>query len=324
MLNFKFSMLILLCVLVITGAIVTGRHRLLVYVMALEGPPELLEVKIEGNDIRWFDDYFTVQAIDEKTFAIGEPRYYQQNYNYLLLGETKAIVFDAGTGQRDIRRVVESITQLPVTFIPSHLHYDHIGNDIVFPRTALIDLPHLRKRSIKGTLQVAWYEHLGEAEGYAAPALTVTQWLAPGSTIELGNRQLKVLYTPGHTDDSISLLDSASGYLFSGDFIYPGPLYGFLPDSNMGDYLQGAATLQAIDDRALRIFGAHGAGPPGVPELAAGDVSSLQAALKAVQAGRVSSSGFYPVSYPVNDEIMLLTEPAFLQNWQARYPEFGH
>jgi hypothetical protein len=111
-------MLILLCIVVITGAIVTGRHRLLVYVMALEGQPELLEVKIEGNDIRWFDDYFTVQAIDEKTFAIGEPRYYQQNYNYLLLGETQAIVFDAGTGQRDIRRVVESITQLPVIFIP--------------------------------------------------------------------------------------------------------------------------------------------------------------------------------------------------------------
>jgi len=50
----------------------------------------------------WFDDYYTVQAIDEKTFAIGEPRYFQKNFNYLIVGESRAIVFDAGTGQRAI------------------------------------------------------------------------------------------------------------------------------------------------------------------------------------------------------------------------------
>jgi len=315
--------LLLLFIFIAGGGIVIGRDRLLLFTMANESPPELLEVEFQGSDVSWFDDYYTVHAIDEKTYAIGEPRYYQQNYNYLLLGEKEAVVFDAGTGQRDIRSVVASITQLPVTFIPSHLHYDHIGNEVIFQRTALIDLPHLRNRVQEGVLQLAWYEHLGEVEGYAAPALAISRWLEPGGTIDLGGRQLTVLYTPGHTDDSISLFDPVSNYLFSGDFIYPGPLYAFLPNSNLGDYVQGSITLEAIAGEHLRIFGAHRAGPLGMPELALSDLSRLRMALETIRAGRAQYTGFYPVSYSVNDKIQLLAEPAFLQSWQARYPELA-
>ena len=35
---------------------------------------------------RWVDDYFLVEQIDPDTFAIGEPRYYQGNYSYLITG----------------------------------------------------------------------------------------------------------------------------------------------------------------------------------------------------------------------------------------------
>ena len=49
---------------------------------------------------RWFDDYFVVETVDPTTFAIGEPRYYQGNYSYLILGAQRAVLFDAGTGQR--------------------------------------------------------------------------------------------------------------------------------------------------------------------------------------------------------------------------------
>ena len=33
--------------------------------------PELLEPKDEGEEVTWFDDYYTIQKIDERTFAIG-------------------------------------------------------------------------------------------------------------------------------------------------------------------------------------------------------------------------------------------------------------
>ena len=87
----------------------------------------------------------------------------------MKLGYSRAVVFDACTGQRDIGMVVASLTDLPITFIPSHLHYDHIGNDVVFDRTALVDLPHLRARAENKKLQLTRFEHLGEVEGYPLP-----------------------------------------------------------------------------------------------------------------------------------------------------------
>ena len=219
--------------------------------------------------------------------------------------------------------MVESLTDLPITFIPSHLHYDHIGNEVIFEKTALVDLPHLRKRATDNKLPLTRFEHLGEVEGYSLPELKISEWLTPNETIDLGNRRLLVLYTPGHTNDSISLFDQKAGYLFSGDFLYPGQLFGFLPNSNMGDYLQGSQTIKAISENMLRVFGAHRDDSLGIPELSLETVTQLQDALNAIQSGTLKSIGIYPVTYKVNDRVELLSEPKWFQDWDPIYPELN-
>ena len=319
----KTIVLITATLLVLASIIVNQRANLLIYSMTSSELPELLTPKDEEEEVVWFDDYYTIHKIDERTFAIGEPRYYQLNFNYLILGDTRAIIFDAGTGQRDIRKVVENITDLPITFIPSHLHYDHIGNEVIFEKTALVDLPHLRKRATDDKLSLTRFEHLGEVEGYSLPELKISEWLTPNETIDLGNRLLLVLYTPGHTNDSISLFDQEASYLFSGDFLYPGQLYGFLPNSNMGDYLQGTQTIATVSENRLRVFGAHRDDSLGVPELSLKTVTRLQDALNAIQSGTLKSNGVYPVTYKVNDRVELLSEPKWLQDWDPTYPELN-
>lgn len=319
----------LLLAIVVLAAVayiaVLKRHQLIISSLGTGAPPALLEAQDEGPDARWLDDYFVVVTIDPQTFAIVEPRYEQQNINYLMVGHDRALLFDAGSGLRNVAAAAATLTDKPITFVPSHLHYDHIGNGGPFARLALVDLPHLRERMITSengeSLPLVWEEHLGSAEGYALPTLKVDEWLAPNSVVSLGGRALRVLYTPGHTDDSISLYDTARGYLFSGDFIYQGPLYAFLPNSSLGDYSQGAATLLRSVPDDVKIFGAHRTGPQGVPILNREDIQAVSDTLVKISNQTIEAEGSYPLTYPINERMQLLAEPRWLQNWEQRYPD---
>jgi hydroxyacylglutathione hydrolase len=143
----------------------------------------------------------------------------------------------------------------------------------------------------------------------------VDEWLRPGSVIQLGGRELLVLHTPGHTTDSISLLDTGHGMLFTGDFIYLGPLYAFLPNSGMGDYLQSAESVLAVTPVTTDLYGAHREGPPGAPKLGRSDVLDLSTLLHTIENGTAKAGGVYPVEYEVNDRVQLLTEPRWWQDW---------
>jgi len=134
---------------------------------------------------RWVDDYFVVEQLDPTTVAIGEPRYYQGNYSYLIIGTGRAVLFDAGTGTRDIVPVVRALTTVPITVIPSHLHFDHVGALGRFDRTALLDVPALRERAKDSRLTLERYEFLGFGQDLPSPAFRVDEWWTPGSTIDL-------------------------------------------------------------------------------------------------------------------------------------------
>jgi len=259
---------------------------------------------------RWIDDYFLVETIDAKTYAIGEPRYYQGNYSYLIIGNDRAVLFDAGTGNRDIVPVVRALTALPVTVIPSHLHFDHVGALGRFERTALPDLPVLRARAADRWLTLKRYEFLGHADRLAAPRFTVDEWWSGGQIIDLGGRRLQVVLLPGHTPTSVGLYDADQRLLFAGDFIYPGELYAFLPGASRAAYLATTRRLVALLDPATRIYAAHMAdGAPAIaaPVLEIADLRALEHALVGIESGAAKSSGWYPRVFPVRGPITFAT-----------------
>ena len=181
----KKSLLIALLLFALGSVLIDQRVNIMFLTIFSGEPPPLLEMQNEGPSVVWFDDYYTLQSIDERTFAIGETRYFQQNFNYLIVGEERAILFDAGTGARDIREVANSLTSVPLTFVPSHLHYDHVGNGVDFERVALVDLPHLKNRAVNDQLSLQRFEHLGEGEGYQTPTLSIHEWLTVNTKLEL-------------------------------------------------------------------------------------------------------------------------------------------
>jgi hydroxyacylglutathione hydrolase len=257
------------------------------------------------------DDYWAVQPIDANTTAIGEPRYYQQNYAYLIMGERRALLFDAGSGTRDnITHIVASLTQLPVTVMPSHLHFDHTGGIKPFKSIAMIDLPETRADVSNDQFTIGRYEFHGMRDGLKPPTFTVTEWLKPGATIDLGGRTLTVLSVPGHTPTSVALFDPASHQLFSGDYIYPTTLYAFLPGSSLSAYRATTQRLLAMLPADTKIWTAHccrNNEKISAPWLTMKDLKDLGTALAAIDAGESHSVGFFPRRFPVNDQMTIFT-----------------
>ena len=316
--NRRFPRLLIIVPLLLTlmAWAFVERRILLVRVLAVTlAESELFEPSDQGPDANWIDDYYTVQKLDERTFAIGEPRYAQQNFSYLIVGSDRAVLFDAGPGVRDIRPIAESLTDRPITFVPSHFHYDHLGDGVTFSSVAVVDLPDLRARAPNDELTLTNREHLGFAEGFAIPTLTITEWIKPGEAISLGDRSLLILHTPGHTHDSISLVEAATGWVFTGDFIYPGPLFAFLPGGGMGDYLDGAEAILHSAPTTPRLLAAHRSAMSGLPELTLEDVEDLKRVLEEIRGRDRPGEGIYPVTYQVNEEISLVAEPRWLQTW---------
>jgi glyoxylase-like metal-dependent hydrolase (beta-lactamase superfamily II) len=159
--------------------------------------------------------WFHVFSIDKETYAISEPMYWQQNVSYLLLGTKRALLFDTGPGIYGIRKVVESITKLPLVVVPSHLHFDHVGNLNEFDTVELLDTPALRAQIHNGHFtETATQFMLSRTDTFR-----VHGWLKDRQIIELGNRPVTLVSTPGHTPDSVSLVDASRRRMFSGDLV---------------------------------------------------------------------------------------------------------
>ena len=85
---------------------------------------------------------------------------------------------------------------------------------------------------------------------------SVDQRVTGGETLEIEGSALRVIATPGHTNEHVCYLTS-EGDLFTGDTILgTGTTAIFPPDGHMGDYLRSLETLRALAPR--RIYPAHG------------------------------------------------------------------
>ncbi len=192
------------------------------------------------KDEIWFDDYYTLKYIDEKTIAIGEPRYWQNNYNYLIIGDEKAILFDSGPGVRDIKPVIKSLTNLPVISMISHYHFDHIGSINGFEEVYLGE-NQLKRQTItkNNTIKPNKKSFIGSIEGVKAKEFKLDKVIRNKEVIDLGNRKIKILDAPGHDCESIVLYDEASNQLFAGDYLMKGPILAHklsMPTCSLEDY----------------------------------------------------------------------------------------
>ena len=136
--------------------------------------------------------------IDEHTW-VGNGHYCYNESVYILEGEDRALLIDAGVYMPTLDKVAAQLTGKPVTLALTHGHGDHVGSARLFPEVWL----HAADTAL---LRSNLPDYQGEIK-----------LLSDGDVIDLGGRQIEVLHTPGHTFGSITFFDKTNHYGFSGD-----------------------------------------------------------------------------------------------------------
>ena len=163
-----------------------------------------------------------VHRYDEHTFALRQSKTvsYEAPFLYLLFGNDRALLLDTGAtddpARCPVRETVDDLitrwlsrharTAYSVVVAHTHGHGDHIAGDAQF-----VDRP----------LTTVVGKDLSSVMSFFG----FTSWPDQLVQLDLGGRVLEITGSPGHHTSSISILDPWTGFLLTGDTVYPGRLY---------------------------------------------------------------------------------------------------
>jgi glyoxylase-like metal-dependent hydrolase (beta-lactamase superfamily II) len=220
------------------------------------------------------DGWFALEELEPGTWLVGEPGHVNC---FLIEGAERAVLVDTGLGIADIRSAAERLTDKSVLVVNTHSHSDHRGGNWRFAEVAAhplaskaltepVDREYLAGYLAVAREQLASYRRAREADDRFFHLFTAEtrprplpegadDWTVPGGPeptllgdgqrIGLGGRELTVLHTPGHSRDSLCLLDERAGLLFAGDTLITGDFWAHTPDTEIEVF---AATLRKLAD----------------------------------------------------------------------------
>jgi hydroxyacylglutathione hydrolase len=177
---------------------------------------------------------------------------------YLIKGDTKNVLIDTGMAA-GFSALKSRLTKLGLRvkdinlIILTHEHYDHIGATAFFHRTAVVAAHRLAANKVE--LQDEFVTFLSRDEAYRP--FWVDIWLEDGSIIDLGNYELQVVHTPGHTSGCVCLYEPREGLLFTGDTVFAGgTLSEIAVGGNVSDYVNSVRRLSNL--KVKQFFPGHG------------------------------------------------------------------
>jgi glyoxylase-like metal-dependent hydrolase (beta-lactamase superfamily II) len=235
-------------------------------------------------------DWFQVGEVEPGLHVVAEPGHV---FSWLIAGSERCVLLDTGLGLADIAAAISPVAAAPTIVVNSHVHFDHVGGNELFEHTEMHELgPEWiefgsREQELRGYRELAesmteswrrleqvdrdgWFmigpdermrpwprQRISEL-GWRIDPPHPTRLLADGDTIELGDRTLRVIHTPGHAPDHICLVDEAAGILFAQDQAYYGPLLVYEPGTDLHTYARSARRLADELAGAIRVvYTAH-------------------------------------------------------------------
>jgi glyoxylase-like metal-dependent hydrolase (beta-lactamase superfamily II) len=179
------------------------------------------------------DVWYGVQPVGAGTLRLAEVHVdpYSVGDIWLVKGTHLAVAVDGGSGIVPAGPIVEALSDTPVLVIALTCSYDHAGGWHSFRERAChrLDAPALSEpdgSEIGEYLtpdQMSAIPHIDfRLDDYEMPGAEPTRLLDDGEVIELGDRELQVLHTPGRSPGGLCLWEAATATLFTGEILYDG------------------------------------------------------------------------------------------------------
>ncbi|MBK8624061.1 MAG: MBL fold metallo-hydrolase [Saprospiraceae bacterium] len=157
-----------------------------------------------------------------KSFTFND---FSENTYILYDDSNECIIIDPGCNnkaeQTEIINFISEYNLKPKKLINTHCHIDHIlGNNFIAQQYHLELSAHKKETAVLNVgVQTALMYHIPYD-----PSPQIKQYLDEGDHIAFGNSTLEVLFTPGHSPASISLLCRDSNILIAGDVLFQGSI----------------------------------------------------------------------------------------------------
>ena len=178
----------------------------------------------------------------------------------------------------------------PSGLLATHGDWDHLLGRLAYPGLAL-GCAESTARRLAAEPGVAQRELRDFDEGLAIPrpaplALGSMQALPVPGHCELGDRELELHPTGGHTPDGMAILIGWAGVLAVGDYLSPAEIPNLMRGCSIDEYEATLTVLEGLIARAERVVPGHGAvmGRSRAAELLDEDLAYLQS----LRAGKVS------------------------------------
>jgi glyoxylase-like metal-dependent hydrolase (beta-lactamase superfamily II) len=210
--------------------------------------------------------FFTAEKVRENILRI---RGAAGELMYLVEGNNKAVLIDAGTGVGDLSAYVKQFTSKPITVIITHGHVDHAFGAANFKDVYMssaddsIYIAHSNPAVRKGFLRVAAknYDKFSDSDFVKPASLSLFKDIKNDTTFDLGGTTLEVFHDPGHTPGQLAILFKEQRILLTGDGANQFTFLFSNPSITIGDYENILKTLLAkTQGKFDSIFVSHGPG----------------------------------------------------------------
>jgi hydroxyacylglutathione hydrolase len=235
-----------------------ARFVLLALALPFTCPPGRCQVASGSMDVNWNEGSpkcardpqppLQVHQYNTTTFILREnlcPTF-EAPFMYLLVGSTRALLVDTGdVADPNVVPLADTVVRLlpgeesrklPLLVVHTHRHLDHRAGDTQFThfpdvRVVGFDIDSVRR----------YYKFADWPNGLAQ--------------VDLGNRTVDVIPTPGHNETGVTFYDRNTGLLLTGDFLMPARL---LIDDTSADVASAERAAAFVKDRPISfVLGGH-------------------------------------------------------------------